>query len=318
MTYSDLTDNYSEPLGQLRETCAQLLNTFPPRLQQPGEAILQRGADTWHRVNWVQPFVLNADWFVSDASLDKIALAHALTGVHAHIQEAAIHGNGGFNGDLLPLGSLLYTHALGQYQRVFAPTAQFWRLLEGYHLEWTESIFWARQRQRQWGAVRRYSQEEILQTGGVRALSKIGCSAVALISGKQRVLMPLSSILDQLHVAIQLVDGVVHWQQDLQKKRATYFLTEAALALNVQTMDALQRPDLEEFLITCNLPAKAIGRALDHLQAAQKIAARLDTPNLVGYLEELEAIFRRIPHLLASKPSDAHVFMTATSISALF
>ena len=293
LTHSGLLAERADELLQLQQTCIQHLSAFPPCLQRAGELTLQRLAGYWQGIDWIQPFVLSAVWFIPQASRQKIALANALIAMYAHIQRESLDNVSRQDNDLLPLGSLMYTRSLRQYQQLFPAESHFWQLLEGYYLEWTEAVLW--ERQRKWGAVKRYSREDALRLAGMRALLKIGSAAVSLLAGKQRFIMPLSSALDQVHVAIQLADGIINWREDLRARRATYFLTEIALALNTRGMAGLGRVDIESFLQTSSLAAKSTKRALGHLSAAKKITARLDAPALVGYIENLNTILREIP-----------------------
>lgn len=291
---SDPLVEYAAELSQLQKTCTQHLATFPPRLRRVGETMLQHYAGRWQRVDWVQPLVLNTAWSTPEAAGRTIALANALTTMHAHIQREALDDRSRRSSNLLPLGSLLFTHVLRQYQQLFAPTAHFWRLLEGYHLEWAEAVLW--ERQRQWGPVKRYSQEDILRLAGSRALLKISGAAIALLTGNRQIIMPLSSVLDQTYVAIQLVDGIVNWRDDLRARRATYFLTEIALALKAREMATLGRLNLKELLATSPLPGKVAKQAMDHLSTAKQVATHLDAPVLVSYIDDLRIACKAIPN----------------------
>jgi hypothetical protein len=230
-------------------------------------------------------------------------MANALIVLQIHVQREAIEDRSRHSVDLLPLGPLLYTRALRQYQKLFPPASDFWTLLEGYHLEWSEAILW--ERQRQWGLVRRYSQEDILRLAGSRALQKIGCAAVALLAGKRQVLMPLGGVLDHLHIATHLMQDIVNWKGDLRARRATYFLTEVALALNARKMSALGRLDLADFLAAGSLPNKTLREALKHLSTAKRVADHLENPALVTYLDDLETVCKAIPRQFESDLSSA-------------
>jgi hypothetical protein len=313
---SDLLTQYADELSQLRESCAEHMETLPPRLQRVGEMLFQRYAGPWQGVDWIQPFVLSEAWFVPLPSQQIIATANALTAIHAHIQRAAMNDESRSSGALLPLSSWLYTRALCQYQQLFPPTSFFWRLLEGYHLEWAESVLW--ERQRQWGAVKQYNQEDTLRLAGVGALLKISAAAVALITGNQRIVMPLSSVMDQIHIGIQLVDGIVNWREDLRARRATYFLTEVALNLNAQEMASLGRLDLQEFLAISQLPDKVTKQALKHLSAAEKVTGRLQTPALTTYIDNLRTACREIPRQWDLDLASSHTPLEHATISAAF
>jgi len=284
---SGLLVEYAAELSHLEEICIHRLSTFPFCLQKVGKVLLQRYARRWRGVEWVQPLVLSAAWAVPAASRQAIAVANAMTTMHAHIQREATDVVARHSREQLPLGSLLYTQVLRQYQQLFPSNSFFWRLLEGYHLEWAEAVLW--EQQRKWGGVRRYSREETFRQAGIRALLKISGAAVALLSGNQQIITPLSSVLDQVHVALQLVDGIVNWREDLRAQRATYFLTEVALGLNVREMDNLCRSNVEEFLRTGDSFDKVIKRAMKHLLAAKKVASRLNAPALATYLDKLGA-----------------------------
>jgi len=290
---SGLLTEYAAELSRLEEICTQRLFAFPFCLQKVGKALLQHYARRWRGVEWVQPLVLSTAWAVPAASRQAVAVANAMTTMHAHIQREAIDVSPRHSREQLPLGSLLYTQVLRQYQQLFLPNSCFWRLLEGYYLEWAEAVLW--EQQRKWGRVRRYSREETFRQAGIRALLKISGAAIALLSGNQQIITPLSSVLDQVHVALQLVDGIVNWREDLRAQRATYFLTEVALALNVREMDNLCRSNVKEFLGTGVSLDKVIKRAMKHLLAAKKVASRLNAPALSTYLDKLEAACLQIP-----------------------
>jgi hypothetical protein len=289
----DLLAEYAAEMSQLQETCVQHLSTLPPRLQQVGKILLQRYTEHRRRIEWAQPLVLSTAWSLPKASRQKIAVANALTAMHAYIYREATDDISQYNGDLLPLGSLLYTHTLHQYQQLFAPTSYFWRLLEGYYLEWAEAVLW--ERQRRWGLVKRYSQEDTLRQAGVRALLKISGAAIALLTGNQQHITPLSSALDQTHVALQLVDGLINWREDMRARRATYFLTEVALTLKAREMTSLDQLNLEKLLVNSTAPCRVIKRAMKHLLAAKKVAARLNAPALATCLDKFYSICQETP-----------------------
>ena len=299
---SGLVVEYAAELSHLREACAQHLASFRPSLRRMGENLLQDYAGRWNSVDWTLPLILGAAWSVPQASRQAIALANAQMVMHGHIQQRAGDDRARSSSDLLPLGSLLSTHALRQYQQLFPPSSYFWTLLEGYQLEWVEAALW--QRQRRWGRVERYNQEDVLRLAGNRALVKIGGSAIALFAQRPRKLMPLGSVLDQIHVATQLIDGVVNWRQDLQARRATYFLTEVAFAMDAREMAALGRADLEGFLATSSLPGKVAKRALDHLSTAKKVTSHLGAPALMAYLDDLRMACKAIPGQLERDLAD--------------
>ncbi len=311
---SKLVAEYADELSQLREACAQHVATLPPCLQRVGESFLQRCASRWQSMEWVLPLALGRDWFVPQDHGHSIAAANALTAMHVHIQRQAVESHARHNGDLLPLGSLLYTRALCQYKQLFPPISDFWLLLEGYHLEWSEAVLW--ERQRQWGSVKRYSREDILRLAGSRALLKLGCVAVALLAGKRRALMPLGSILDHLHIAVQLMNDVLNWREDLHARRATFFLTEIALALDAQEMATLGRLKLVDFLATGSLPDQVIKQVQKHLSTAKKVADHLDIPSLATYLDDLEAMCEMVPHQLERDLTSAFSSAQPTPASA--
>lgn len=294
LTRSSLLTEYTAQLAQLRETCTQRLAAFPPRLREMGETLLQRYAGHWQGVEWIEPLVLSAAWSTPRDWSHTIALANALTVMHAHICTGTMDDFPRQNGNFVPFASLLHTHMLYQYQQLFPPSSCFWRLLDGYHLEWAEATLW--EQERQWGPVEQYSEEDTLRLAGVRALLKISGAASALLVGNKQAIMPLSSVLDHIHVALQLVDGMLNWREDLRARRATYFLTEVALTRNAQEMTSLERLNLEDFLATSSLPGKVIQRAAKHFSAAKKVANRLHAPALVTYVDELCAACEKIPH----------------------
>jgi len=297
---SGLVAEYAAELSRLQETCAQHLASFHPSLRRIGENLLQRYAGHWNSVDWTLPLILGGDWSVPQTFRQTIALANVQMVMHGHIQQEAEDGCARSSGDLLPLGSLLYTHALRRYQQLFPPSSCFWTLLEGYQLEWVEAVLW--QRQRRWGRVERYSREDVLRLAGKRALVKIGGSATALFADRSRMLMSLNSVLDQIHVATQLIDSVVNWRQDLQVRRATCFLAKVAFAMDAQEMAALGRVDMESFLATSSLPSRVIKRALNHLSTAGKVAGHLEAPALMAYLDDLRAACKEIPRWLERDP----------------
>jgi hypothetical protein len=311
--HSGLAAEYAAELSQLQEICSQYVTAFPPCLRQVGKRLIQSCADRWQSAEWVLPLALGDAWYVPQVHSQAIAAANALTALQVQVQRDA-EDRPTRGGDLLPLGPLLYTRALRQYQQLFPPASDFWTLLEGYHLEWSEAVLW--ERQRQWRSVRRYSQEDILRLAGGRAWLKIGCAAVALLAGKRQILMPLGGVLDHLHIAVHLMDDIVNWKVDLQARRATYFLTQVALALNVREMATLGRLNLVDLLATGSLPHKVIRQALQHLSTAKKVADHLENPALVTYLDDLETACTAIPHQLehdlASAPS---VERTRASVS---
>ncbi len=315
-TRSDLLTQYSAELSQLHETCTHHLSAFAPRLQQAGKALLQRYTAHWQGIDWVQPLVLNEAWSVPLPSRQTLTLANALTTLHTQIQTEAMNNDSWRSTELLPLGSLLYTQALHQYQQLFPPTSHFWRLLEGYYLEWTEATL--REQQQKWGAVRRYTQEDILQLAGTRALLKIHGAAVVMLTDNQRVIVPLGSILDHIHIALQLMDGIINWRDDMQARRVTYFLTEVAIDLKVPEMSGLGRLNLERFMITTPLLVKVANKALDHLSAAQKVAGRLDVPALASYIDALETTCRQVSHHLAYDLIDTRGRLGRAAVSASF
>ena len=309
-----LAAQYAAELTQLQETCSQYLTAFPTSLRRVGKGLIQSCANRWQSAEWVLPLAMGDAWHVPHVHSQAIAVANALTAMQVQVQREAAEDCSRRGGDLLPLGLLLYTRAVRQYQPLFPPTSDFWRLLEGYHLEWCEAVLW--ERQRQWGSVRRYSQEDILRLAGGRAWLKISCAAVALLAGKRHILMPLGGVLDHLHIAVHLMDDIVNWKRDLRARRATYFLTQVALALNVREMAALGRLNLVDFLATSSLPNKVIKRALQHLSTAKKVTDHLENFALVAYLDHLETVCKVIPHQLerdlASAPS---VERTPASVS---
>jgi hypothetical protein len=128
--------------------------------------------------------------------------------------------------------------------------------------------------------------------------------------------MPLGGVLDHLHIAVHLMDDIVNWKSDLRARRATYFLTQVALALNVRKMAALGRLDLVDFLASGSLPNKAIKRALQHLSTARKVADHLENPALVTYLDHVETAARAIPRQLERDLASApFVERTPASVS---
>jgi len=303
-------DEDTAELSHLRKAYAQQLASFPSCLQQAGRAFLKRHTGRWHSVDWVLPLILGRAWSVSWGSRQTVALANAHMVIYGYIQQGAGEGHARGSRDMLPLGSLLCTRALRQYQQVFPLSSSFWTLLEGYQLEWAEAVLW--QRERRWGQVRRYSREDVLRLAGNHALVKISGAAIALLAEKPRLLMSLGSVLDQVHVATQLIDDLVNWQQDLQARRATYFLTEAAFAVGARKMAALGRIKLGTFLSTSSLPGKVVKRALSHLATAKKLVSQLEAPALMPYIDDLETAAKEIPHQFGDAqievlPSSEHV-----------
>jgi hypothetical protein len=299
---SDPMDGYAAELLHLRETWAGQLASFPTSLQQIGQAFLQRHAGRWNRVDWVLPLILGRAWSVPRDFRHTVALANAHMVMYGYIQQRAGDDRVRSNSDVFPFGSLLHARALRQYQQLFPPSSGFWTLLEGFQLEWAEAIFW--QRKRQWGQVRQYSQEDVLRLAGNRALVKVGGAAIALLAERPRIPMCLGSALDQVHVAIQLIDSLVNWQQDLQSRRATYFLTEAAFAMGACRMAALGGVDLEAFLSTSSLPDKVVKRALSHLSTAKKLVNRLEAPTLMPFLDDLQVAAEELSPRFGGEPAE--------------
>lgn len=309
---ADLAE-YTAELAQVQETCARYLATFSPRLRRAGESWLRSYAGRWQSVEWTLPLALGAAWSVPQPHRKTIAVANVLTAMQAHVQQRAMINPSRCSSVLLPLSSLLYTHVVRLYQQFFPLASDFWPLLEGYHLEWAEAVLWERQRQR--GPVERYSREDILHLAGSRAPLKIGSVAVAVLGGRQQKLMQLGGVLDQTHVAIQLIDGVANWREDLRAQQGTYFLTEAALALNVQEIAALSRASLVEFLATSSLSREVVRQALDHLSTGKKLAGYLNAPALVSCLEVLRRGCEEIPHLLEHDLTNGRAAGTCAAVS---
>ncbi|MFZ5917106.1 MAG: hypothetical protein ACOYZ7_09250 [Chloroflexota bacterium] len=311
----DLWNAFENDLGSLQETCLQQLSTLPPGLKRASETVIDRLTGHWQNLDWIYPFLLGPAWFVPQSATRQIALTSALITIHGKLQAENPIDTPLKRGQLCPLGSLLYTRALRLLQQHFAVDSHFWQLLEGYHLEWTEALLW--QQQRQWGPVQKFSREDIQRLAGLRALLKVGCSAMALMAGKERYIMPLNSVMDQIHVAFQLIDGLINWREDLRTRQATYYLTEVALALNLRDMAHLSRMNLDTFLADNTLVDQVLKRALGHLTAARKVAGGLKTPTLEDHLDQLHTTLKAMGKPLSQWPAHTGVTPKRSPASAL-
>lgn len=122
---------------------------------------------------------------------------------------------------LIILGSLCHLQVMNHYRPHFPSDSPFWERLEAYWQEWGESILWEA---KDGASQLPFSEEALFLTAHKSAALKMCPTGLALLAEKPDLIPAFEQAIDLMHAAMQLIDDLKDWREDLQHQRYNSFL----------------------------------------------------------------------------------------------
>jgi hypothetical protein len=280
------------------ETCEKRVSAYPPSLRcfsrvRPEERELFKGNGARKSIVYLLPFWLKDAFDLDRDTCRLIALAHIFAALCFLTQDQVMDaGPEEYKGHLLPLGTLFFLDAMAPYRSLFDSDSPFWTFLEKYVAELVESVCW--EREQHWGQAREYKKGDLLRLARKAAPLKIPCAAMSLLAGRQEDIEPLEEMVDHVLVALQLMDDLQDWREDLAQGNYTYFLTRVMVAQGISLSSSLTETDVRKALSTGSVLEEVLGLAIEYNQRALESILALHVPYLKKYIAFLSQDYRQL------------------------
>jgi hypothetical protein len=166
---------------------------------------------------------------------------------------------------------------------------RFWRSFDEHVTEWFAASLGAGPA----CGLRSYGREGFQWVANRGALNKIVCAAACLLAGREADLAPLASLIDDIMIAVVMLDDEFDWADDLQAGRHNTFLAYCSELPQVpENRAAIRLAVLAEIYLGARArPFFAVirGRLQGALPMAQAIGCRGLVDFIVWFDREVEA-----------------------------
>jgi hypothetical protein len=284
--------DFSADVEWVLQTCEKQVSAYPPSLRRfdrvrPKERELFKGDNARKSIVYLLPFWLKDAFDLDQDTCRLIAQAHIFAAFYFLTQDQVMDaGPEEYKGHLLPQGTLFFLDAMAPYRSLFDSDSPFWTFLEKYISELAESVCW--EREQHWGQAKEYKKGDLLRLARKAAPLKTPCAAMSLLAGRQEDIGPLEKMVDHVLVALQLMDDLRDWREDLARGNYTYFLTRVMVAQGIPLSSSLTETDVRKALVAGSVLEEVLGLAIEYSQRALESILALHVPYLKKYIAFLD------------------------------
>jgi len=125
----------------------------------------------------------------------------------------------------LILINILQIKAMELLRQLFPSDSPFWKYYDKYMLEYWKSVAWEKEHS---SRIRRWCITDIERIGGKSAPFKVAGAAIAILANKEEEIAKLEKLIEYSQTAIQMIDDIDDWKDDLINNNYSYFLCETA------------------------------------------------------------------------------------------
>ncbi len=195
-------------------------------------------------LSFLLPFWLQTTFPVQREICRHIVAGNIFGFLYFLIQDAVMDTlPGEYQGDLLPLGNLLYLDFFEQYRQLFPGNSPFWSYLNQYFREWADSV--ARERRGYWKPQQDSSGPELIQLAHKAAPLKICGAAACLLNDNETAIRPLAKAIDAVVISFQLLDDWDDWREDLEIGNCSFFLSQVMRLCDIKEFSTLEESHVQ-------------------------------------------------------------------------
>jgi hypothetical protein len=243
-------------------------------------------------------------WFAEKYNVsDDIKRSVVLSGIYYSeyllIQDLLIDRYDSNNDSLLPIvANVFLVKSMEILRNIFPSSSYFWKLHDEFILEYWNTIIWERSQSR----IRSWSIQEIEMLGNKLSPLKIAAAAFSIL-GKRRDQIPqFERLIENFHIAMQMLDDIDDWKEDLGRKNFTFFLSECAIEMKLK--DGLARDLVIRYVPQLAL-TKTLKICITYLRRSRNIAKNMNLKSLEKFfsilldaISNLKSISEKNPKLV--------------------
>ena len=203
-----------------------------------------------------------------------IALSGILWMSYMRAQDDAIDRTGETpNPNFLFLRDLYLRESLHLLYRLFPHSSPFWKFYSTYFDEYARSVLYEKANHSSIDST--FDDGEFHSIAkGKAAMAKYPVAALAVMSGQEEKLPPLTESLDCYHVGYQYWDDLVDWKEDLSSSKYTLLLTRALehIAPGMRTVPGQLRERIGRVVYYSGLAEEHLDRSFKWSERAYELS----------------------------------------------
>jgi hypothetical protein len=245
----DYLHDFDPELQAALEICKARISSYPEEFRAEALQYLANNdilsADfAGNCLSFLLPFWLQTAFPVSPEICRRIAAGNIFGFLYFLIQDAVMDTlPGEYQGDLLPLGNLLYLDFFEQYQQIFSGNSQFWSYFNQYIREWADSV--TRERKGYWKTGQNNHEPQLIQIAYKAAPLKICGAALCLLTDTGAAVGALAEVIDTNIITFQLLDDWSDWREDLEIGNCSFFLSRVMRLCGINEFSALEESHVQ-------------------------------------------------------------------------
>jgi hypothetical protein len=276
---------------------------YPPNLQNIARTTpvcRDRGAGLSHYLPfWLDDTLLSG---TQRLAARQCALANRFGQVFCLLRDAILDESDDAERSVLLPADALFLDFIRCYQDLFPADHAFWNHFERSWHEYLDALAWEARHARR---ALPYEHRDVMRLGKKLSPLKICCAAMTLLADRRELLPALETLIEDLHIACQLVDDIRDWNEDLRLGHWSWALTLAREQLHGVSSPAA----VEEALIEGGVALRVLDTAIDHLERARLTAHHLSLTAFEHWVAELHEVVRSARHAVAQRRLASHPFV---------
>lgn len=281
---------YAKRVRSVFENCESIINEFPPPYDTQGKAYLDKynpeKQTQGNYICYLLPFWLEEPFELEEDTTEILAEACIFKLLYFMIQDGILDAKDPREQvKKLPLGNLCFVRIYKLYQKLFDSDSRFWRYFEDYMNSWAASMaFESKCDEEKKKELEKDTKPVLAQKA---APLKVAVYAAALIKQREGIVESAVSQVDQALTTLQWIDDWVDKYKDYEDGNLTPVLAEIMDFAKVDSMDSLERGDINRAAYFSNIPKQLYMLALDGKNYLEKDDG-ITIPGIVDFHEELE------------------------------
>jgi hypothetical protein len=199
------------------------------------------------------------------------------------------------------ISDAFFIRAFRIFQSLFPSESKFWNYLERHMHDLYQYVLW--ERDTPFLDIHPLSNSSLSLIGKQTSFLKPTSTALAILGGMEERVEDLSSMLEEYHVGLKLVDDFVDWETDLKNMCYTSFLCLVLKWLGEESLQAVAIDDVRLFILSTNLVLQLLNRALEYTKSAKTKIGDLYCPYLMEFLDNTCSSYVSIRDEIKNKQS---------------
>ncbi|GAA3404635.1 hypothetical protein ACFFNY_27235 [Paenibacillus hodogayensis] len=269
-------NGYEEELRKLFAEAREAIAQFPAPLDRRGLAYLQKfdplqKESTKNYICYLLPYWVKEAAGADDDTCRRLALANVFVMLYYFIQDDLMDTVPSEWREQLALANLMQTRLLELYRPLFPAESPFWAYYRQYVEEWAASVSAENEPE--------LFLREPLRIAHKASPVKFASTGLLLLTGRGDRIAPVSRLVEETLVTLQMADDRADWREDLELGSANCLL--AMIRSERATSGALDVAEVKRAIYMEGV----LGRYARVAEERHRLvsAAGTDVPELVGF-----------------------------------